>query len=152
MEVDEIKKKKEQYSRTGTKLKTRESGSLKVGPSAQWVNFGRCRVQHDRGRCPAFGKKCAKCNHFAKVCKTCQQIDCVKDNSSDVDIDKYIISALTVNNLDTNWYECVQIKNCNKIIKFKLDTGARINVIPEKIYKKLKLDKKLDLINAVVTI
>lgn len=34
------------------------------------------------------------------------------------------------------WYENVEI--CNNSIKFKLDTGAQVNVIPHKLLRKLR--------------
>jgi len=33
------------------------------------------------------------------------------------------IYALTINNVDTDCYENIHIKDCNKTVKFKLDTG-----------------------------
>ncbi|XP_030758046.1 uncharacterized protein LOC115883775 [Sitophilus oryzae] len=45
---------------------------VKRSQSEKQIMCSYCGYNHDRGKCPAFGKKCTKCkgkNHFAAVCK-----------------------------------------------------------------------------------
>ncbi|KAK9746953.1 MBOAT, membrane-bound O-acyltransferase family [Popillia japonica] len=109
-------------------------------------NCINCGYQHLYGKCPAFRKTCAKCqkqNHFAKMCKTRVEkrakVNEVKEEAALVeDEDELYIDSLyrtttsavySINmQKDTMWIQKVQINN--KIIDFKLDTGAEINVLP----------------------
>ncbi|KAK9716910.1 hypothetical protein QE152_g24449 [Popillia japonica] len=75
-------------------------------------NCINCGYQHLYGKCPAFRKTCAKCqkqNHLQRWWKTTSAV-------------------YSINMQDTMWIQKVQINN--KIIDFKLDTGAEINVLP----------------------
>ncbi|KAL4708755.1 hypothetical protein ACJJTC_007136 [Scirpophaga incertulas] len=79
-----------------------------------------CGTGHAYGACPAYGKTCLRClrrNHFARVCRVY-----VVDASSDQQVIRSINKDLG------NW--TVDLKICNNIINFKLDTGADVNVLP----------------------
>ena len=46
-------------------VRARSSSSIK--------NCNYCGISHNRGNCPAYGKRCQKCgkeNHFKSVCKS----------------------------------------------------------------------------------
>ena len=97
---------------------------------------GRCGYQHDKGKCPAQGKKCSKChklNHFASCCLSKNPdkkgVNCV-DECSD---DKFFIGYITsVNSVDTSeWRENLKIED--NVVKVQLDTGAKVNVISTKV-------------------
>lgn len=99
-------------------------------------NCTYCGNKHVKGKCPAFGKMCKICkrkNHFANVCKF-KNVQEVKLNTFDSNSSLYLDSILSNHNCDT-WYENIQIGNEN--IKFKLDTGASINVLPFKYVEKI---------------
>lgn len=51
---------------------------------------------------------------------------------------------IEVNAMENNWFESLRIVDCNKTLKFKLDTGAHVNVIPEDIFQLLKISNKLE--------
>ena len=89
--------------------------------------------------CPAYGKQCEICsryNHFAKVCnyRTDILVNRVDEESSD---DSFYIDSLTINEIHENkiiirsdsWKENIMVEN--SVIKFKIDTGSDINVIPK---------------------
>lgn len=99
----------------------------------------RCNRKHRPRECPAYGKKCNRCgklNHFKSACrvKGVQQIE-------DQEVRLVIEIVNTVKGSDhqvcaSAWYKNVKIDN--KIIKFKLDTGAQVNILPDKVSDSLK--------------
>ena len=71
---------------------------------------GRYGYQHDKGKCPAQGKKCSKCHklkHFASCCPDKKGVNCV-DECSD---DEFFIGCITsVNSVDTSeWCEDLKV-------------------------------------------
>ncbi|XP_074026147.1 uncharacterized protein [Leptinotarsa decemlineata] len=112
--------------------------SVRMKNNSEYVKSGkfncyRCGTQHEKNRCPAFGKMCAKCrksNHFAKMCKSVSEvqlqvyddlfIDCVNDND------------------ENEWKVLLDVHNGTKI-RFKLDTGAQVNIIPANFLEKLEI-------------
>lgn len=107
----------------------------------------RCGNVHGRNQCPAFGKKCSVCgllNHFAKVCRSkhVNTIDCTNISNDD-----YVFVG-SINNLNetqkqgnngSSWYVNLLLNNC-KEVKFKIDTGAMINIINVNILNDLYFD------------
>lgn len=106
-------------------------------------NCKRCGKNHPVNRCPAFGKMCNLCknkNHFAVMCKRKKNVniidDCI-DNIHTNDVNDYFF----INNIESNknnneeWVTNLVINGEN--IKFKIDTGAMVNVLPLSIYNKL---------------
>ncbi|XP_050526942.1 uncharacterized protein K02A2.6-like [Daktulosphaira vitifoliae] len=95
-------------------------------------NCKRCSKTHEINKCPAYQKKCIKCdkfNHFAKMCKG--------RNAKQSDKHKKQVKFSHIKSVGTNkedscsttqWEEDLVIKG--KKLKFKLDTGAEANVIP----------------------
>ncbi|UYV75738.1 hypothetical protein LAZ67_13001174 [Cordylochernes scorpioides] len=94
---------------------------------------------HPYKDCPAKEVKCHKCKkvrHFAKVCynKTVGQV-----TQGD---DYHIVGNIYENGQNSNdWKVYVKVDKI-KII-FKMDTGADVNIIPQKIYFKYFAHKKL---------
>lgn len=88
-----------------------------------------CGYVHLYGKCPAYGKKCAKCqkfNHFAKVCKTDRLDTIAVDNELSV-------SALKE---ESSWYTAA-LNIQDKEVIFKIDTGAACNIISEVLFTGL---------------
>lgn len=113
---------------------------------------GRCGNSHAWQRCPAFEKICARCgkkNHFARVCKSksdskrhLRQVHNINSNESNEcvnneTVEHYSLGLLNAIVNDNDWYQNFKIFGNN--IKFKLDTGAQINVIPNHLAEKLLL-------------
>ncbi|CAI6369196.1 unnamed protein product [Macrosiphum euphorbiae] len=87
-----------------------------------------CNFMHGKGKCPAYGKKCLKCNkfnHFQNVCKS--EIAFV-ENVDGLSIDNYFCSTVyTMNTFAVSWSETILVEN--KSINFKLDTGSDVNLL-----------------------
>lgn len=112
----------------------------------------RCNFSHAKGVCRAYGKKCSKCgglNHFAVCCKTVKfkhelrpslkrevnevGLSIVEENHPSFNI-AGIHSVNSCMEQDTNaWYKTLIING--NLIKFKLDTGAEINLISSEVLK-----------------
>ncbi|KAK3106947.1 hypothetical protein FSP39_003645 [Pinctada imbricata] len=102
----------------------------------------RCNRKHPANQCPAFGQQCRKCknlHHFAICCKTkMKQKACneIQQQNDDFDDETYFLGSIE-NNSDTEpWY--VNLKVNNRILSFKIDTGADVSVISEATYKHLR--------------
>ena len=119
-----------------------------------------CGRSHKSGRkhCPAWGKFCSKCgikNHFSEVChqkaKNAAQTHAVCDDESDVDSDLDYMGCVTVKeeinevtgSQTTEPIYAEMIVNGNPI-KFHVDCGASVSVLPSKFLKNetLKPTKK----------
>lgn len=101
---------------------------------------GYCGKEHKRKEtCPAKGKQCAKCgkwNHFAKVCKSkSKSVRIVSEKPEDRYPDTITSSEQA--------FAKVEIKEYGSPLKFKLDTGAQVNVIAERDFKKTATKTKM---------
>ncbi|VVC25085.1 Aspartic peptidase domain,Zinc finger, CCHC-type [Cinara cedri] len=106
-------------------------------------NCNKCGKQHKFRECPAYRKECRiykKLNHFAYKCKNNRQVDMVECESDNMSIEYLILDE--IDNKDNNniWLEKVKINDINTEVK--IDTGAQLNVMPNKFYKKLKTEIK----------
>ena len=106
----------------------------------------RCGFQHDKGKCPAQGKRCAKCqklNHFASVCKSKTAVKkgihyVEEEEEEDSDEELFVGSIASINAVYMGeWYKGLRIKS--KTVKFHLDTGAKVNVISDKVIQDLDI-------------
>ena len=110
----------------------------------------RCKTKHCVRNCPAFGKKCHRCgkmNHF-KICCRVKEVREVKNDEFTASgseatlmvegIKKYCSG---VNTVGKAWYE--DVKLYGSVVKMKLDTGAEVNTIPEKLVRQLKCMNKI---------
>ncbi|UYV78630.1 K02A2.6-like, partial [Cordylochernes scorpioides] len=101
---------------------------------------------HSKEQCPARDAICNKCRkkgHFAKVChtKTIQEVSSSLNNA-------FIGIVGMQENSEDKWCEVIKVND--QQIKFKIDTGADVSVMPEGIYlqhfeylKTEKADKNL---------
>jgi hypothetical protein len=49
----------------------------------QKFSCGKCGTQHEKRNCPAYGKKCRKCNklnHFQKYCRSKRKVHALEEN------------------------------------------------------------------------
>ena len=131
-------------------------------PKDQINDCTYCGLSHQRGKCPAYGKNCKKCNrvgHFPRMCRSRDQrhkkkvndvITGKQDDTSDSDDDdSKCISLLKVSTLkicqtdsspeahSSPWYYDLDAQNGN--LKVKLDTAADCNVMNVAESKRLKL-------------
>ena len=128
-------------------------GRFPRGSDSRGKACGFCGRTHDvskRENCPAFGKRCNKCNkqnHFANVCfgsvlKTSQRgnrVHYLEDEFSDEFFGVEEISAVT---LDDSQLVTLKLESGN-YLRFQPDTGAQCNVVPLHLYKKATRDFNL---------
>lgn len=133
-----------------------------------------CGTKHVKGKCPAYGKKCKKCqrlNHFATVCKSKGNMESRDDRkkkvhevvpreqeNSDSEDDQFYVSAITkqvgvVNKSVKSSSEAMWLKSIDvegKQIKFKLDTGAEVSVLPLHIMNEFNCRKNVTKTNVTL--
>ncbi|XP_062570142.1 uncharacterized protein LOC134232211 [Saccostrea cucullata] len=92
---------------------------------------GKCGSQHEKGKCPAFGKKCNRCHklgHFASKCRTksihSNELETDEMTNSCETSEKFFIGAISSGNSQDEIYSSLEINNIP--IKFKLDTGSQV--------------------------
>ena len=133
-------------------------------PSKSWNNNCTfCGRQHARGKCPAYGKNCNKCGrkgHFAVCCRNKKKrIEMIHEESDEENYNIRVAASSKINNLSAHmilnlgpfeddddddeeeWIEKVTIGN--KIVDFKLDSGAQANCMSEKTFKKIGTWEKI---------
>lgn len=93
----------------------------------------KCGYKHPYSKCPAYGVACNKCkqkNHFAKRCDIVKELHNIQSSES-AEQEELVLSVNCPNNINKDWYAVLYVAECNSDIKFKIDTGAHINVLPE---------------------
>lgn len=108
---------------------------------------GNCGNDHTpRQTCPAKGKKCRKCdkwNHYEKVCRS-KSVNEIETTECRPEDDFFIDSIQQGSQIhDDQVFYDMSIGYENKIVKFKLDTGSQVNVLPYHIYCKLNISTPL---------
>lgn len=116
----------------------------------------KCSYSHLKGKCPAYGKICSNCNktnHFSSCCKNkkrSKHVYCINDNvhvSNKLDtannfifLDTITIDVVGGNGATTedSWF--VRMETNGHQVRFKIDTGAMANVIPEHILRSINYD------------
>ena len=127
--------------------------------ASEVVGCNGCGYNHRRDNCPAKGKECNNCHktgHFARVCRsrttTDKPVDAVHvhqeprgdkphpddDNEHDEYGEDLYIGAIFKKHTPTNnlWYKTIYI--AGQTVKFKLDTGSQVNIIPRDIFNNSK--------------
>ncbi|XP_062583207.1 uncharacterized protein K02A2.6-like [Saccostrea cucullata] len=105
----------------------------------------KCGYDHSKhAKCPAKGKQCKNCNgwnHFATKCfskkVSCHELQALPAQS-DSDPEFFIDIIETNHNNDQAFCKLL-IGPKNKSIKFKLDTGSQVNVLPKHVLDSLNL-------------
>lgn len=107
----------------------------------------RCNRKHKSKSCPAYGKICINCgkyNHFAVSChkeKNKKRIDNVQQDTGESE-NEFVINSVANRNINAvSWSQCIQVEN--KLIKFKLDTGAEVNVISKNVLDRIQYKNKI---------
>ncbi|UYV76911.1 K02A2.6-like, partial [Cordylochernes scorpioides] len=110
----------------------------KAGPSiANTKNECKwCGQQHTYGNCPAYRKTCNVCgklNHFAAVCRTRRIRNLIAENEGEESFEGGInVNKVLVKTVRSDKWSAVISINGNKT-SVHLDTGAQINVLPQKV-------------------
>lgn len=105
----------------------------------------RCGNKHAPKQCPAYEKNCSKCggkNHFAKCClkkkKKVHTLRWDRAANGSNDEEPLYLDAITLTDKDGDEDEWIAHLNVNGVeVPLKIDTGAQINVLPYKYFKRL---------------
>ena len=132
VEVDAVARK---WNKTNNRQRMEKRESYENREECQ-----RCGYVHRSPRCPAMGKTCQKCgrqNHFARMCRTGRQIQVLSyDESEEDDAYEQHVGLLDAHREDA-WYASVKVNGAPT--KFKLDTGAEVNLIPKQLLNKINV-------------
>ena len=93
--------------------------------------------------CPAWGKNCKICqkpNHFAVKCKTRKSVQTVEVDS-DSEEEDYVLSVTSETAYPKRLFATMELNKTR--IKFQLDCGATVNVLPAALYKVVMKDPDL---------
>ena len=128
----------------------------------QGSDWGYCGIQHQPLKCPAYGVICSKCkgkNHFAKVCrggkytKKVYQVETGHVDNNDDSSNYLFVGTVTDRTHSTStehkWQEVINVQG--KSVRFKLDTGSEVNVLPINVLNEIrsaKLEKTTNLLCA----
>ena len=153
------------------KIKNRNTCSKSHAKTAVKMinNCKFCAGNHPRRKCPAYVQKCNSChkkNHFARCCnRKVHQVsnqDQESNTSSDSDTN-FVIDSIVITDKDPNLINdfdqsikidaieddtstshwSVRLETNNESIKYKIGTGAQVNVLPRHLFKKLSPPPKL---------
>ncbi|KAK3098958.1 hypothetical protein FSP39_024697 [Pinctada imbricata] len=89
---------------------------------------------HSRNRCPAADAQCMKCGrtgHFAKMCRN----KAIRELESSPYPEDAFLGAIDTDT-ENGWMVDLSINGVS--VRFKIDTGADVTVIPEEISRKVK--------------
>ncbi len=137
---------KVEHYRVSQKRGLRKPGT-KVNKDAYTVTCKYCGKQHERvkEKCPAYGKKCAKCgkeNHFAAKCRSKQapkkqedtrNVNTLSESSEEEELFNLTsddIKADVSNSYDKKIYATMEISG--QPVKMQVDSGASCNILPKK--------------------
>ncbi|XP_028412151.1 uncharacterized protein K02A2.6-like [Dendronephthya gigantea] len=114
-----------------------------------------CGAEHimKKEACKAWGKQCNKCkglNHFARCCSALKPTHVVRDDSSSDSSTEWVfpVIAESVNSVSTAAvYAEMSLEDGGKV-KFQVDCGATVNVIPKKyVHEDIQLEKSQTVLN-----
>ena len=109
-------------------------------------NCGRCGgPPHKRMNCPARDSVCIMCKkkgHWKMVCRSKKVNEVLTDDDMEELFLGEVIDAVEANQ-SNSWKADIAIND--KIIKFKIDSGADVSVLPYDVYNKLKKQTELEL-------
>lgn len=140
----------------------RASKGYKEEEEDEEFDCSKCGYRHGKRSCPAFNKKCLNCqelNHFAKMCRPQRRVHELEleDSSEDEHNSELYISAVSryVSSVSFNetarpkqWIEEVSVGKSK--VKFKIDTGAEVSVMPLDLFEQLKSKIKVERPSAVL--
>ena len=141
--VDDLKKQR--HKKSGhTKSFDDKRDTKDLQPQYTCNNCGK---QHAKRQCPAYGQKCRKCgklNHFAKYCRSKRTVQYVGSNEKD-DSDNLFIGAVSkTNKTELQTDECYTTLDVEAVpVKFKVDTGAQVNILPLHTFNNLNSETSL---------
>ena len=142
-EIQAINSSKRSTGRTKDRENSRGRGDSSRGRDKSTTRRCKyCDRQHEMTKeaCPAFGKICRRCSkkhHFESVCKSKvmgAKLNFRKQHVCDIETDDE--ELLTLSDTDgERWYSKLKIGKMT--VKFLLDCGATVNLLPETIVREI---------------
>ncbi|KAF0747865.1 Uncharacterized protein FWK35_00020961 [Aphis craccivora] len=133
--IEEIQKFKK-YDQVGKQIEE-SKGKYNSNKNVKIINnCKRCGRNHKINNCPAYGKKCIKCeklNHFAKQCKSTKS----ESKINEIEEKEFFIGVVGENknkNIEKDWIVSLRTN----------DTGAQANVLPSEILKGINTQVVLE--------
>lgn len=149
VDVESVKKRSvnhNNYNKSALNSSGAEKKNFNKGrQSGEKFKCRRCQTLHGVRECPAFGKKCSKCgqlNHFAVSCRV-KNIRVLQEQDEESDEGEFAINVIGIRNQSdkvlsiNSWFQSVNIGDHQVPIKFKLDTGADVNVLSRKMLSEV---------------
>ncbi|KAH3887497.1 hypothetical protein DPMN_011514 [Dreissena polymorpha] len=110
-----------------------------------------CTTVHRKGQCPAHGKQCHLCkkwNHFASACRSrnvndinsadrSEDVQSDDVHSDDVLCDSVYVDSIESKVVDGQVFAEIGVGPKQQIIKFKIDTGSQVNILPFSHYQSI---------------
>ena len=133
-------------------LPNEEAGAVKPISNQHPTSICRnCGYQHKRDKCPAFGKRCNKChkfNHFARYCRSSKGVSTLtqkEEEEEHSDADELVVGTLNAKQtVEMGVNECfASFRVQDRVIKFKIDTGSQVNVMPLSEYNLMHRKPRL---------
>ncbi|KAL5486983.1 hypothetical protein EMCRGX_G019531 [Ephydatia muelleri] len=133
-------------------LPNEEAGAVKPISNQHPTSICRnCGYQHKRDKCPAFGKRCNKChkfNHFARYCRSSKGVSTLtqkEEEEEHSDADELVVGTLNARQtVEMGVNECfASFRVQDRVIKFKIDTGSQVNVMPLSEYNLMHRKPRL---------
>ena len=140
-EASEIRMKQMHSAQDVNAVRHNKSYKSNKGKKVKDVNKCKfCNTKHvmKRKACPAWGKKCTACkqmNHFAEVCKLKKDIHTIDEMIDSPPSDCEMINGVhSVNRIESKLLFTKMLVD-NAEVKFQIDSGASVNLIPSKYVK-----------------
>ncbi|UYV79078.1 hypothetical protein LAZ67_17001042 [Cordylochernes scorpioides] len=134
--IDAIRKNFNEKYKPTTSLKNSYTSNPVRANINKLIRCSKCNLAHDFGKCPAYEKECCKCrkpNHFSNCCKN-RSVRCIQESDEEKDNLLIIDSVMVGQVLRKPWKELIYIQG--HPVDVKLDTGANVNILPEKLIKE----------------
>ena len=93
-------------------------------------NCRNCGTKHKRKECPAYGKKCHRCqklNHFKVMCRSKKNVNMVERQEDSYLEETLFVGAVTSEVQNDEWYVTINIEK--QKTKLKVDTGSQVNIL-----------------------
>ena len=113
-----------------------EQGNATTGSAPRPQRCSRCGKSPPHGcqQCPTNDVVCHKCHkggHYKRCCKTKANIREIAEDSEE---ETFLGTVNSANAIGASAPWLVEVKVNGEDVKFKVDTGADVTVIPERIY------------------
>lgn len=138
VEVDAVtfKNKKQMQGKFKPHMQRKQRGSEPKEQSERLTCHKCGNAAHPKGQCPAKNVVCHTCGkkgHFQKVCRTAKSVNAVGFVNEQPEPDGLFLGSVEAG---TNpWSVDIEVRNHK--IRFKIDTGADVSVIPHQTYKAI---------------